>query len=233
VRSVILTGVSRGLGAAFFDEFHAAGDRILALGRRFTAAQHNAERSAPQAVRLRTVDLAYGASLPTAGELSSFTLDAAHIVLVLNAGVVDPVGAVGSLTPAEVQNAVAVNLTAPMLLTNAVLAGVRHQYVTILFITSGAAKHVVGGWSVYGATKRGGEAFVEALTAQYADHPSIHVASVDPGVLDTDMQARLREIGKTDVYFPDRDRFMLLHERGQLADPRTVARSILAQHVRP
>jgi NAD(P)-dependent dehydrogenase (short-subunit alcohol dehydrogenase family) len=29
VRSVIITGVSRGLGAALFAEFHAAGDRIL------------------------------------------------------------------------------------------------------------------------------------------------------------------------------------------------------------
>src|SRR4051812_26119203 len=72
VRSVIITGISRGLGAALFDEFRGAGDRILALGRRFTDAQHAAERQDPQRVRLRQVDLAYPTTLPPAAELSSF-----------------------------------------------------------------------------------------------------------------------------------------------------------------
>jgi benzil reductase ((S)-benzoin forming) len=38
VRSIVLTGVSRGLGAAFFDELAGRGDRILGLGRHFTDA---------------------------------------------------------------------------------------------------------------------------------------------------------------------------------------------------
>ena len=63
---MVITGVSGGLGAALFDEFRMAGDRVLALGRRFTDAQHAAERGDPQRIRLRQTDLSYPNALPTA-----------------------------------------------------------------------------------------------------------------------------------------------------------------------
>ena len=89
MRSIVITGVSRGLGAALFDEFQPAGDRILALGRRFADSQHAAERADPQRVRLRPVELAHPRSLPPAAELSSFVHDATEVVLVHNAAVLD------------------------------------------------------------------------------------------------------------------------------------------------
>jgi benzil reductase ((S)-benzoin forming) len=232
VRSVIITGVSRGLGAAFFDEFHAAGDRILALGRRFTDLQHAAERREPQRVRLRQVDFAYPNTLPAAAELASFLHGAADIVLVHNAAVLDPVGAVGTLSADEIQAAVAVNLTAPMLLTDAVMAAARgHREITVLFISSGAARRPVAGWAVYGATKLAGESFFEALAAQHAGDPRFRVVNVNPGTLDTDMQGRIREHARREVYFPDRARFVGLHERGELAAPTATAQRIMAEHL--
>ena len=234
VRSVIITGVSRGLGAALFDEFHATGDRILALGRRFSEAQHAAERGNPQRVRLRPVELAQPGSLPQAAEFASFVHDAPEVVLIHNAAVIAPVAAIGALNPDELQTAIAVNLTAPMLLTNAVVgAGVLRPgtALTVLFISSGAAHRAIGGWSVYGATKRGGESFFEALAAQYAEDPRVRVVNVNPGVVDTDMQAQLRDFAARDVYFPERDRFVGLHQRGELAPAAHVAREIIANHL--
>jgi benzil reductase ((S)-benzoin forming) len=232
VRSVIITGVSRGLGAALFDEFRAAGDRILALGRRFTDTQHAAERSDPQRVRLRQADLAYPNTLPTAAELSSFVHGATDVVLVHNAAVVDPVGAIGTLSADEIQLAVTVNLTGPMVLTNAALGatGGRRE-LTVLFVSSGAAHRPIGGWAVYGATKLAGESFFNALSAQYAGDPRIRVVNVQPGTMDTDMQGRVREHAQRDVYFPEGDRFVGLHERGELTAPSTVARRVLAEHL--
>lgn len=231
VRSVIITGVSRGLGAALFDEFHAARDRILALGRRFTDAQHTAERVEPQRVRLRRVDLTYPASLPAAAELSSFIHGANDVVLVHNAAVLDPVGAIGALSPDELQIAVAVNLTAPMLLTNAVLGARGQREITVLFISSATASRPVAGWAVYGATKQAGEFFFEALAAQHAGDPRVRVVTVSPGTMDTDMQARIREHAGRDVYFPDGQRFVGLHERGELAAPAATARRIIAEQL--
>jgi NAD(P)-dependent dehydrogenase (short-subunit alcohol dehydrogenase family) len=240
VRTVILTGVSRGLGAALFDEFNGSGDRILALGRRFTEAQHAAERSAPQRVRLRNVDLGRPETLPAAAELASFAHDASEVVLVHNAAVLDPIGAIGTLQPGEIVQAVAVNLTAPMLLTNALVAAMALRPgasavrpVTVLYVSSGAAQRTVGGWSVYSSTKHGGEAFFAALAAQHEGDHRVRVANVNPGVMETDMQAHLRDVARRDVYFPDGERYISLYQHGDLVAPSRVARDIIATYLGP
>jgi benzil reductase ((S)-benzoin forming) len=244
VRSVIITGVSRGLGAALFDEFHAAGDCVLALGRRFTEGQHAAERADAHRIRLRPAELAYPSSLPSAAELASFVHDATDVVLVHNAAVLAPVNAIGTLHPEELQLTVTVNLTAPMLLTNALLGagilrptgaavGAAGRDLTVLFVSSEAARRLIGGWPVYGATKRGGESFFETLAAQHADDPRVRVLSIDPGVVDTDMQAQLRDYATREVYFPERERFIALQERDELAPPAQAARQILATYLSP
>lgn len=45
-----------------------------------------------------------------------------------------------------------------------------------------------------------------------------------PGVVETDMQQQIRETDQED--FPKRDKFVQLHERGQLSDPDEVAGQI-------
>jgi NAD(P)-dependent dehydrogenase (short-subunit alcohol dehydrogenase family) len=187
------------------------------------------------------VDFSYVNTLPAAPELSSFVHGAGNVegpggngelVLVHNAAMIGPVGAIGTLAADELQSAVAVNLTAPMLLTNAVMAAAGTQReITVLFISSGAARHNVAGWAAYSATKLAGESFFEALAAQHAGNPRIRVVNVNPGTMDTDMQGRIREHAQRDVYFPDRDRFVGLHERGELTAPAAVARRILVEHL--
>jgi benzil reductase ((S)-benzoin forming) len=224
VRSVIITGISRGLGAALFDEFRGAGDRVLALGRRFTDAQHAAERQDPQRVRLRQVDLAYPTTLPPAAELSSFIHDATEVVLVLNAAVLEPMGAIGTLTGEEMQAAVAVNLTSPMVLTNAVVAAAgTRRALTVMFMSTGAALEPVAGWSVYGSTKLAGESFFAALASQPA--PNIRVVTVYPGTVDTDMWGQAIAHAKRD--FPNEDRFAGVG----VVSASHAARRILAEHL--
>jgi NADP-dependent 3-hydroxy acid dehydrogenase YdfG len=65
--------------------------------------------------------------------------------------------------------------------------------------------------------------FFEVLEAEVADDPTVRVARVNPGVMDTDMQATVRAGD-----FPERERYAELHRRGQLPDPADVARRIIA-----
>jgi len=223
MRTVVITGVSRGLGAAMFDELAGRGDRVVAIGRRFTDAQQALAAAEPDRVTLVEVDLA-GPAAP------ALDLAGDEVMLVHNAGVVEPIGAVGALDADQVTATVAVNLTAPMLLTNAFLAAVPGTAtdVRILFLSSGAAQRVIGGWSVYCATKAGGEMFFAALAEQLAGDERYTVASVNPGVMDTGMQAGIRAASG---YFPDQDRFVGLHERGELPSPESVAQKIIATHL--
>jgi hypothetical protein len=73
--------------------------------------------------------------------------------------------------------------------------------------------------------------FFETLRLQYADDPSVSVATVDPGIMDTDMQYVVRMHALAGTYFPDRDRFISRYERGELPAPQTVARRIIAEHL--
>jgi len=240
VRSAVITGVSRGLGAALFDEFAGAGDRVLALGRRFTGVQRAAARAEPDRIRLRETDLADPAALPDAAALAAFVEGGgpAPVVLVHNAAVFEPFAPIGALEPAQLATAVAVNLTAPMLLTNALFAagavppdGTLGRAVTVLFISSAAAHRVSGGRSVYSSTKRAAETFFESLRDERAADPQVRVLIVDPGIMDTDMQTVVRRHARDDAYFPGRERFIERYERGELPAPVDVARTIMLAHL--
>jgi NAD(P)-dependent dehydrogenase (short-subunit alcohol dehydrogenase family) len=322
--TTIITGVSRGLGAALFAELSARGDRILAIGRNFTAEQQELAAAEPDRVTLRSADLADLASLPEAAELGTFLhgrsagsdrrtgpgraagsdrrtgpgpgraagnppdTDAtdthgthahgthAHatdthatdveatvagpmginpvgtggadsveragsggagtreIVLVHNAALVGPIGAVGEVAGAELAASVAVNLTGPMVLTNAVLAaaaGLAQVRLDILYISSGAAHRVIGGWGAYCATKAGGEMFFNVLAEQYAADPRVRVANVDPGQMDTMMQADIRGYRAAGAYFPGSQRWQDAFEEDRLVAPAEVAKRIIRERL--
>jgi NAD(P)-dependent dehydrogenase (short-subunit alcohol dehydrogenase family) len=224
MRSVVLTGISRGLGAALFAELTGRGDRIFAVGRRFTDEQLALAAAEPDRITLDEAELADPTTLPLPDRLRAFLADSDECVLIHNAGMVEPVGPIGELPDAAIVAGVGVNLTAPMLLTDAFVAARPPGAATrVLFVSSGAAHQVLKGWSVYSATKRGAEMFFETLAVE---HPEIYVANVQPGVMDTGMQAALRG-----AEFPDREQFVALHERGRLADPADVARRVIEDHL--
>lgn len=232
VRVSIVTGVSRGLGEELLAQLLAGGDRAMAIGRRFTAEQRRFAAAEPDRLVLREADLAEPATLPDRHELGELLAGASSAALIHNAAVVEPIGAIGTLPPDQVATAVTVNLTAPMLLTNAFLAALPPAVpATILFVSSGAASRMIDGWATYSATKRGGEAFFEAVASQLADGTGVRVASVNPGVMDTGMQATVRHAAAGSGWFPEGDRYVTLHEQGQLPEPAEIARQILAEHL--
>ncbi|MCP2325098.1 NAD(P)-dependent dehydrogenase (short-subunit alcohol dehydrogenase family) [Hamadaea flava] len=224
MRHVVITGTNRGLGQAFVDQLAAEpGVRLLALARSFPA-----EHLEHPQITTRTCDLADPASLPDAAELAKFFVGATEAVLLHNAAVIEPIGEVGALDPDALIRSVAVNLTAPMLLTNAAVAARPHGVpLRILFVSSGAAHHVISGWSAYSATKRGGEEFFAHVTAEGRDD-LVSAVSVNPGVIDTGMQAEIRS-----AEFAERQRFVDRHQRGELRPAAVVAAEILAAHLPP
>jgi benzil reductase ((S)-benzoin forming) len=217
-----VTGVSRGLGAALFTLLAEGGHRVLALGRRFTAQQEEAARREPDRIRLHAADLADVPPLRAAFAELFTGADAAF--LIQNAAVVAPIGAVGTLSAADLMTAVTVNLTAPMLVTNDFLAARPPGLpATVLFISSGAATRPIQGWGAYCATKAGAEMF-HLVAAD--EHPDVRIVNVNPGRMDTGMQAALRG-----AVFPDAADYIRAHERGELPDPAAVARRIHDEHL--
>ncbi|MEV0456764.1 SDR family NAD(P)-dependent oxidoreductase [Catellatospora methionotrophica] len=225
MRYVVITGVSRGLGEALLNQFETdEGTTVLALGRSFTDAQRIA---AGKRLILRHCELAEPSTLPHAAELSELIADADEVVLIHNAAVVAPIGPIGDLDPDEVANAVAVNLTAPMLLTNSLLAALpATARAVIMFVSSNAARGIIDGWSAYSATKRGAEEFFRHLAEQCADDARIRVEILNPGVMDTGMQETIRA-----ARFAGQQRFLDLFENDELPDPAAVAARLIEEHL--
>jgi benzil reductase ((S)-benzoin forming) len=231
MRAVVITGVSRGLGAALFDVSNARGDRVLAVGRHFTPEQLQLRDDRPGDVTLFSTDLADAHWLPDYDVLRDFLRDADEAVLINNAAVVEPIGAVGRLTTEAITNAVAVNLTAPIVLTNTFLrAAPREARVRLLFVSSGAAHRIIDGWSLYCTTKAAGETFFDVVASQVRDDERISVANVDPGQMDTAMQESIRRAASSGAYFPGRQHWVDAPAEGRLAEPLAVAERIIKEY---
>lgn len=224
----IVTGHSKGLGAALAGELLARGARVLGVSR--SAAdpvagleQVAADLADPQAV----------AGLAAPGSVLWRFLaqaDAGPLLLINNAGMVDPVGPLGTLAPEATARAVALNVTAPLLLSDAFAAATDGAADRrILHISSGAARKPYAGWSVYGATKAALDHHARAVAADAC--PGLRIASVAPGVVDTDMQAALRAL--PDGVFVHQQRFVGLKDRGELLLPAQSAARLVGHLLSP
>ncbi len=157
--------------------------------------------------------------------MAAFVADADMVLLINNAGMVTPVGALPAQPALAVGQAVALNVGAPLMLAAALAAllEARATGLRILHVSSGAARTAYAGWSVYGATKAALDQHARAVALDGA--PGIRICSLAPGVIDTAMQAQIRATPVSD--FPGRARFIALHRDGLLSTPATVATRIV------
>jgi len=112
--------------------------------------------------------------------------------IVNNAGLIGPLRDLGEAEPDDWARTIEVNLLGAYNGTRAALPRLRPGGV-IVNVSSGAAHMAVAGWSAYCVSKAG----LAMLTrATYAEHGSrIRVYGVQPGMVDTDMQAEIRASG--------------------------------------
>ena len=213
----IVTGHTRGLGAAIAAELAGRGVAVLGLAR---------GRAAAPAIAQVELDMADPAALQAwlAGNaLREFLGDATQALLINNAGVVTPVGPLAAQDPADVMRAVALNVAAPLALSAAFVQAAPQIGRRILHVSSGAGRNAYPGWSVYCATKAALD--LHARAVQLDGDAQVRICSLAPGVIDTDMQATIR--ATPDADFPLRQRFVELKESGTLVTPEDCARALV------
>jgi NAD(P)-dependent dehydrogenase (short-subunit alcohol dehydrogenase family) len=219
----VLTGHSRGLGAAIAAELAGRGIPVLALAR-----QRGEEMQGVEQVALDLSDTAALSAWIAGGALQAFLAGADTALLVNNAGMLQPVGPLAGQAPAEVARAISLNVAAPLMLAAAV-AGIAVAERRVLHVSSGAGRNAYPGWAVYCAGKAALDHHARAAALDQAD--GLRIVSLAPGVIDTDMQAQIRA---TDVEnFPLLDQFQALKANGALASPADCARKLVAFALSP
>ncbi|NJD24731.1 MAG: SDR family oxidoreductase [Betaproteobacteria bacterium] len=220
----IVTGHSRGLGAAIAEALLGREIPVLGLAR---AGNPGLAARFPDTLAEVAIDLADNAALErwlAEGELAAFIAGSGPALLVNNAGALAPMGLTGTLAPAAIAHSVTLNVAAPLILANA-FAATRSDSAErrILHISSGAARTPYPGWNIYCATKAALDHHARAVAAEAI--PGLRIASVAPGVVDTDMQAEIRATDNS--RFPLRDRFVAMQAQGYLTPPEAAARTLV------
>jgi NAD(P)-dependent dehydrogenase (short-subunit alcohol dehydrogenase family) len=220
----IVTGHSRGLGEAVAADLLGRGIAVLGLSRAMNDTLADRYPGLLQQTPLDLADTAHLHAWLQTGALARFAEGAERVLLVNNAGVVQPMGAAGLLEGAQLALAISLNVTAPLLLANALVASTADTVERrVLHVSSGAARQPYAGWSVYCATKAALD--MHARASQLDEVSGLRISSVAPGVIDTGMQADIRAASEDD--FPLRERFEAMKREGQLESPLQVAHKLV------
>jgi len=222
----LVTGTSRGIGAALARRLAREGHTILGVSR---AAP---EPLPPGDYHHLSFDLTrtdrVGEVIGKAEEL----FDAGRfdfLCLVNNASATEPVGPVEHCAPEAIDAHMRIGLLAPMLLTSLFVKrfGGEPLRKKLAFISSGVAFRPLPDESVYCTAKAGLHMFAQCIGLEQKDREGgFEVVSIGPGMVDTDMQLTVRS--KSSEEFAMADFFKQAHAEGKLQDPAAVAGKILA-----
>lgn len=217
---IIITGASKGIGQQLLRQFKETGATVYGMAR----------TNPDQINTMYEVDLADSekATAILGGIVSQHIDEASSFTLINNAGMVDPISLVGSLDTQKVEQAIRVNLTAPIQLMNIFIDTLKDfkGIKKIMNISSGAGRSAYEGWGVYCTTKAGLDQFsrVIALEQKAADYPT-GVVSIAPGIIDTGMQETIRS--SSEHQFPHLKRFEAYKQEGQLSSAHETAEKLM------
>jgi NADP-dependent 3-hydroxy acid dehydrogenase YdfG len=190
--SVIITGASRGIGAATAEAMAAAGARLMLLARDGAAVEALAGRLGDaRAMACDVADFGQVAAAVAATRAAFGRVDE----LVNNAGVIDPIGPLATSDPESWGRATDTNFKGVYNGMRAALPVMLAQGAgTVLTVGSGAAHNPLEGWSQYCASKAAAFMLTRCLHLE-ARGRGIRAISLSPGTVATDMQRRIRASG--------------------------------------
>jgi 3-oxoacyl-[acyl-carrier protein] reductase len=188
-RNILITGASQGLGKALAQAYVAAGAQVVLCARNAetlaaTRAEIAAGATAQQRVLALPCDVANEAQVQHLVEYALQELGAIH-VLVNNAGVYGPFGAIETVDWHEWMQALEINLYGAILPTRALLPHLKQRGAgKIIFLSGGGATNPLPHISAYAASKAAVVRFAETLALEVQSF-GIDVNSVAPGALNT------------------------------------------------
>lgn len=212
VPSVLITGVSSGIGLALTKAYLAGGWRVYGLSRRRPEGLEGLN-----GFRFVAADVSEFDSLP--GQIGAL-LDGVEALdlAVLNAGMIGEVSDLRDASLDEVKHTMDVNLWSNKVIIDT-LAGLPLKVDQLVAISSGAAVNGNRGWSGYALSK----AALNMMMQLYAKElPDTHCSALAPGLVDTAMQDYLCD-GVCDERFESLDRLRAARNTEAMPDPDTLA----------
>ncbi len=183
-RQILITGASRGIGAAIARGLLEQGTRVIGIGRDFSAWKEIPDRFTTVPLDLSDLD-----ALPAG--LKSLLADHPDIDgLICNAGS-GRFGALEQFSPTQIRDMIDLNLTQHLLTARAVLPPFKRRgFGDLLFMGSEAALAGGRNGAVYSACKFALRGLAQSLRQDCAAG-GVRVSLVNPGMVDTGFFERL------------------------------------------
>lgn len=219
-KTAIITGGSRGLGLALLEHAVRRFDDVVVIGR---TPPPDELGGAP--VHMIEADLgAEAIDWNALFRAEQAIVGAGELVFFDNAAVHQPTSVCAEDLGRKLADAVVVNLVAPAAIVGALLrlADELGARLTLIHIGTGAAVRPIEGWAPYCASKAAAAMLFDVIALE---RPDVSIRKVDPGVVDTAMQAAIRN--GPDV--PSRSYFRRLKEEGALQTPAQAAARVFAE----
>jgi NAD(P)-dependent dehydrogenase (short-subunit alcohol dehydrogenase family) len=188
----LVTGASRGIGAATAEALAAAGVHVVMTGRDTKALETVEERifAAGGNATIAPVDLAEPdgiARLASAVSSRWQKLD----IMVHSAAILPQLSSVGDIDSASFGKALTINVLA----TQALIANFdpllrKSSDPRLIFLTTSVASLPRAFWGAYGASKAAAEVLAQCYAQEVRNITKVRVAIVDPGATRTAMRAR-------------------------------------------
>ncbi|MDQ3019304.1 MAG: SDR family NAD(P)-dependent oxidoreductase [Bacteroidota bacterium] len=216
-----ITGTSRGIGKALTEILLSEKSNVV-YGISRTDSIHDPNYQHFQ-IDLNDLDSVKNFKFPEIENAQSF-------VLVNNSAYEDEVTHLGKKNNNDIIASTNVNYVAPAILMNNFIRTYQSDNCKriILNISTGAAHRPIESWGTYCASKAALYMLSEVIDIEQKlknnDNP-IRIFSVGPGVVDTKMQTKLRQVSHEN--FSQVNTFIEYFEKGQLAKPADVAKKLL------
>jgi NAD(P)-dependent dehydrogenase (short-subunit alcohol dehydrogenase family) len=193
-KRALVTGAADGIGREIAEAYAREGATVAVHGR-------SAERIAGT---LQAIEKAGGRAVPAIADLADEAAIAAMCsdtvaalggldILVNNAGIctLEPTPA---MAPETWKSILAINLTAPFLITRALYPALISSGTAgrVIFISSIAAGAHAAGWGAYAASKNGLNAYMHCLADELGGH-GVRVNTIAPGWVETKMAKELHQ----------------------------------------
>lgn len=217
---LILTGHTKGLGKAILDHYLSRQNfHIIAISRSSLGREY--ANLTEFCLDLSDLSVLEG-MLPMLFPKGDFE----RVVLINNAGWIGEIKSIGNLSTSGIQKVLNLNLLAPIILCNSFVRAYRDQQAEkiICNISSGAAHKPLSGWAEYCSSKAGLAMFSQ-VAAEELTKEGFQVFSLAPGIVDTEMQAEIRQADESD--FPALDRFVHYKSSNQLSSVEKVSEKIV------
>lgn len=196
-KRVLITGASKGIGAATARIFADAGAKLGLAARSGDKLAELVKDIGPDAHAL-TCDVSSRSSVIDAVSEMEKVFGGVD-VLINNAAVLEPIARIDEADPDQWGKLIDINIKGVFYGVQAVLPMMQRQGGgTIITISSGAAHSALEGWSAYCTSKAGAAMFTDCLHLEMQDQ-GIRAMGLSPGTVATDMQVKIRASGVNPV----------------------------------